>query len=154
MFGKVMSIPDDLILTYFVHCTRVPMTDVDTIRERLATGANPRDEKLRLAKEIVKLYHGDAAADAAEKYFVETISEGKVPEQVTDINIARGLALVDAIAAAGFAESKGDARRKIEQGGVEIDGAKVTDTQTIIADVHEGKILKVGKHTFARIRLQ
>src|SRR6185369_15888097 len=76
MFGKVMSIPDELIMSYFVHCTRVPMKDIAGMAEEIVTGGNPRDAKVRLAKEIVTLYHGKDEAEKAEKYFIETFSKG------------------------------------------------------------------------------
>ena len=118
MFGKVMSVPDNLITDYFVHCTRVPMTEIAKMAEDMVTGGNPRDAKVCLAKEIVRLYHGDVEAEKAERYFVETFSKGVVPEEVRTVSVVSGTKLTDMLADQHLAESKADARRKTEQGGV------------------------------------
>lgn len=151
MFGRVMSLPDDLIGTYFVHCTRVPMREVAAIETALLSGGNPRDAKMRLAKEIVRLYHGVEPANEAERYFIETFSRGLVPKDVLEVKVKEDIKLVDAIVMAGVAESKSDARRKIEQGGVELNGEKVTDGQMTLGAEHSGHVLKVGKKDFVRI---
>ncbi len=151
MFGKIMSVPDELIGSYFVHCTRVPMTDVVTIENDLKSDSNPRDAKLRLAKEIVTMYHGADEATKAEQYFIDTFSKKQIPENISEMSVSNGEKLLDIIVRAGFAESKGDARRKIEQGGVEIDSERITDFNTALVSVHDGKVLKVGKKDFVKI---
>ncbi len=151
MFGKIMSIPDELIMEYFVHCTRVPMTEVEKMAADIINGGNPRDAKLRLAKEIVTLYHGADAADKEEQYFIETFSKKHVPENMPEAILEEPIALVDLIVKNSLASSKGDARRKIEQGGVELDGEKVTDGQFVVNKDHDGNVLKVGKKDFVRI---
>lgn len=153
MFGKVMSIPDELIMEYFVHCTRVPMTEIGVMAEEIVTGANPRDAKVRLAKEIVALYHGADEAAKAEAYFVETFSKGVVPEDIAEIKAEAGEKLIEVIVRAALAASNGEARRKIEQGGVTIDGERVADPQAVVAAEHAGKVMKVGKKDFVRITL-
>lgn len=150
MFGKVMSIPDELIGSYFVHCTRVPMEEVGEITK----ADNPRDAKVRLAKEIVALYHGADEAAKAEEYFVNTFSKGEIPENIAEAKVEAGMKLVDLIVSLGFAGSKGDARRKIEQGGVELDGGKITDPNTVFDASSDGKVLKVGKKDFVKIVFQ
>lgn len=147
MFGKVMSIPDELIGSYFVHCTRVPMEEVGEITK----ADNPRDAKVRLAKEIVALYHGADEAAKAEEYFVNTFSKGEIPENIAEAKVEAGMKLVDLIVSLGFAGSKGDARRKIEQGGVELDGEKITDPNFSVVASHSGKVFKVGKKDFVKI---
>jgi tyrosyl-tRNA synthetase len=151
MFGKVMSIPDELIMSYFVHCTRVPMQEIGVLAEEIVTGANPRDAKVKLAKEIVTLYHGAEEAAKAKTYFVETFSKKHIPEDIPSVSTSVGEKLIDVIMKAIFADSKGDARRKIEQGGVEIDGARVTAPDAVIAEDYNGKVLKVGKKDFVKI---
>lgn len=151
MFGKVMSVPDNLITDYFVHCTRVPMTEIAKMAEDMVTGGNPRDAKVRLAKEIVQLYHGEAEAVQAEQYFIETFSKGHVPDEVRPVNVVSGTKLTDMIAEAGLAESKSDARRKAEQGGVSIDGEKLSEDTVLTKELHDGKVLKVGKKDFVKI---
>lgn len=151
MFGKIMSIPDELITDYFVHCTRVPMTDIAKVAEDMVTGGNPRDAKVRLAKEIVRLYHGDAEADKAEQYFIDTFSKGAVPEEVRTVTVVSGSKLTDMLAEEGLAESKADARRKAEQGGVSVDGDKLTFDTILEKEKFDGKILKVGKKDFVKL---
>lgn len=147
MFGKVMSIPDELIESYLVHCTRVPMDEVGTILQ----SPNPRDAKLRLAEEIVKLYHGTDEAKKAVEYFVETFSKGQVPEEVREVKTSEGTTLLDFLVTAGLATSKGEARRKIEQGGVSLGEVKILDTTLMLTSLHANQILKVGKKDFVKI---
>jgi len=149
MFGKVMSIPDDLIMDYFVHCTRVPMSEIAKMAEDIVTGGNPRDAKARLAKEIVALYHGEEAAEKAEAYFVETFSEKKTPKHVEAYEAHENV--LDFMVSAKLASSKSEARRLIQQNGVSIDGEKVVVGELILSkELHDGKIMKVG-HRFVKI---
>lgn len=151
MFGKVMSIPDELIMDYFVHCTRVPMTEIATYAEDIITGANPRDVKVRLAKEIVALYHGAEEAQKAETYFIETFSNKQIPTDILSIKVDEGIKISDVITANGLATSKADARRKMSQGGVEIAGEKITDENALIEKRFADQVMKVGKKDFVRI---
>lgn len=151
MFGKVMSAPDELIMEYFVHCTRVPMTEVAEMAEDIVTGANPRDAKVRLAKEIVTLYHGAEEGAKAETYFIETFSKKQIPEDVLEVSVVEGIKVIDVVVEAGLASSKADARRKAEQGGISIDGEKVGETMILSKELHDGKVLKVGKKDFVKI---
>mgnify|MGYP002127647697 CR=1 FL=1 len=156
MFGKVMSIPDNLITDYFVHCTRVPMVDIAKMAEEMVTGGNPRDAKVRLAKEIVRLYHGDVEADKAEQYFIETFSKGHIPTDIREQKVVwcdpldSYQNLQDFIVSAGLATSKSDARRKIEQGGIYIDGVRTVDVRILTKD-DDGKVVQVGKKDFVKI---
>lgn len=155
MFGKTMSIPDDLIENWFELCTDVPM---DEVREMLGEGKNPRDAKVRLAKEIVTLYHSAEDADACEKYFVETFSkrnqpveaeEAVIPDQLVEDGV---VVVAGLIAELGLAESNGKARNLIKQGGVSVEGEKVSDPFVKVAvDELRGKVLKVGKHQFRKL---
>lgn len=147
MFGKVMSIPDELIETYFIHCTRVALDEV----KHIMSLPNPRDAKLRLAEEIVKIYHGESEAEKAVQYFVETFSKGRVPEEVREVKTSEGSTLLDFLVTAGLVTSKGEARRKIEQGGVSLGEEKILDTTLTLASSHANQILKVGKKDFVKI---
>ncbi|TXH02085.1 MAG: tyrosine--tRNA ligase [Candidatus Moraniibacteriota bacterium] len=147
MFGKVMSIPDELIETYFVHCTRVSL---DRVKE-IIQAPNPRDAKLRLAEEIVKMYHGADEAVKAEQYFVETFSKGQIPENVAEVKVADGMNLIDVLVAAELAVSKSEARRKIEQGGVSCEDEKLMDPNLTLTVDYQDKIIKVGKKDFVKI---
>lgn len=151
MFGKIMSIPDYLILPYFTHCTRVPESDIAHMEMEIKSGANPRDLKMRLGKAIVKLYHGESAAQAAEEEFIETFREGKIPDVVRSVSVEAGATLLDTIVQAKAAESKGAARRKIEQGGVEINGEKVKSWAMVLDHEHNGAVIKVGKKDFFKV---
>lgn len=151
MFGKVMSVPDELIIDYFVHCTRVPMTEIAKFAEDMVTGGNPRDAKVRLAKEIVALYHGADEAKKAEQYFIDTFSKGHVPEDVREVKVLEGTKLTDMMTESGLAESKSDARRKAEQGGVSIDGTKLSEETVFNKELHDGKVLRVGKKDFVKM---
>lgn len=156
MFGKTMSIPDDLIENWFELCTDVPM---DEVRGLLEEGKNPRDAKVRLAKEIVALYHDADAAEEAEKYFVETFSKRKQPVEAEEatipskaVNDEGQVGLASLISTLGMAKSNGEARRLMKAGAVSLDGEKVTDGFASFApDDLKGKVLKVGKHQFRKI---
>jgi tyrosyl-tRNA synthetase len=158
MFGKVMSMPDELLESYFIHCTRIPMKEVGEIISDIISGANPRDAKLRLAKEIVNLYHGTEAAAQAEKYFIETFSKKQIPENIPECKVewveaTKSYENVESfIARVGLAKSKSDARRKIEQGGVSIGDEKILiGSRMLNKELDNGKIMKVGKKDFVRI---
>lgn len=155
MFGKTMSIPDELIANWFELCTDVPMEDV---RGMLVEGANPRDAKVRLAKEIVGLYHSPAAADDAERYFVETFSKKAQPVDAeeavipSDLVIDGQVPLANLIGALGLSKSNGAARDLIKQGGVALDGEKVVDPFAKFELQNlEGRVLRVGKHQFRKL---
>jgi len=154
MFGKVMSIPDELIETYLVHATRIPMTEVAELEVGMRDGSlNPRDAKMRLASEIVRMYHSGEAARAAEDYFVTAFSKREVPQDIPEISVdGESEGIIDYIVRSGNATSKTDARRKIEQGGVSIGEERVTDwALVLVKTLHDGKVLKVGSRGFARI---
>lgn len=153
MFGKIMSIPDKLIVKYLIHCTRVPMTDIKKVEERMKSDEiNPRDAKLELAFGIVEMYHGEKEADKAKEYFVNTFSKKEIPTDIPEVKVDTDtISLIDFSVLSGNATSKGDARRKIEQGGVEIDGKKIIDTKFILDKKYEGCTLKIGKIGFGRI---
>jgi tyrosyl-tRNA synthetase len=156
MFGKTMSIPDDLIRNWFELCTDVELSEVDAM---LAAGSNPRDAKVRLAKEIVALYHSQEAADEAETYFVETFSQRKQPVEAEEAAIPpellddlKKVGLAALISTLGLAKSNGEARRLMQAGAVSLDSEKLTDPflSMPVADL-KGKVLRVGKHQFRKL---
>lgn len=153
MFGKTMSIPDELILNWFELCTDVPMSEAKAM---VAPGQNPRDAKVRLAKEIVTLYHSAEAADEAERYFVETFSKKQQPVEAEEVAIPEDLGdplpIANLIGALGLAKSNGAARDLLKQGAVSLDGEKIDDPFAKLsrADL-TGKTLKVGKHQFRKL---
>jgi tyrosyl-tRNA synthetase len=156
MFGKTMSIPDGLIMNWFELCTDVPL---DEVRSLLGPEKNPRDAKVRLAKEIVALYHSPDAAEEAERYFVETFSERKQPVEAESAAIPAELVddlkkvgLAALIAHLGLAKSNGEARRLMQAGAVSLDAEKLTDPflSMPLAQVR-GRVLRVGKHQFRKL---
>lgn len=151
MFGKVMSVPDEMIVPYLIHCTRVPLAEVEVIETKLFDGGlNPRDAKLRLAREIVSLYHGSEEGAEAERYFIETISEKKMPQHVQSYEACENI--LDFLVSTGIASSKGAARRLVEQGAVSIDGEKIVVGALLLSkEAHDGKIMRIGSHRFVKI---
>ena len=153
MFGKTMSIPDELILNWFELCTDVPMAEA---KELVAPETNPRDAKVRLAKEIVSLYHSRDAAHEAERYFMETFSKRQQPVDAPDAIIPSELEdpipVANLIGALGLAKSNGNARDLMKQGAVSLDDAKLDDPFAKLprGDL-AGKVLRVGRHQFRRL---
>lgn len=153
MFGKIMALPDETIIQVFVDCTYVPMDaikemDSDIKSEKM----NPRDAKLELAAEIVKIYHGVGEAEKAKKYFVDTFSKREMPASVPEFLVeSENIKLTEFLVKSGQAKSLSDARRKIEQGGVERDGEKILEWNIILDKKYDGKVFKVGKFGFVKI---
>lgn len=146
-FGQIMSQPDEMIEILFINCTLLSLTEIEEIMK-----ANPRDAKLRLAGEIVAIYHGEEAASEARDYFIDTFSKKEIPLDVAEFEI-RGdaMKLIEILVQSKNATSLGDARRKIEQGGVSINDEKITDTQMMVTKEFNGKVLKIGKMGFVKI---
>ncbi len=160
MFGKLLSISDDLMSTYFELCTDVPMDEMKTLLTDAKEGpSNPKDVKRRLAREIITLYHSADAARAADAEFERVHARGEMPEDISDIEITPELLrdgkawICRLVVEAGFAKSASDARRLVQQGGVKLNGEKVTDPAADFApESLEGAILQVGSRHFARLR--
>ena len=149
MFGKVMTVNDDLIIKYFTLVTRVNLDTVKEYEEELRNGVNPRDVKLKLAHEIVSMYHSKDIADKAQEEWKRTFSNKEIPEDIQEYE-ASGASLVDFLVNNNFVDSKAKARRLIEDGAV-----RNLDTDTKIEDVSytisSGLKLKIGKKSFAKI---
>lgn len=160
MFGKVMSIPDKLMKDYFILLTEVPSGEIDKL---CSDKTHPRDAKVRLAKEIVTIYHNAADADAAAKRFESVFSRKEVPDEIQEVAVPASppdqavrasVYLPKLLVTIGAVKSTSDARRIIEQGGVTLDSNKVTDANSETA-VKSGQILKVGKkNKFYRLRIE
>jgi tyrosyl-tRNA synthetase len=148
-FGAIMSQPDGMLRPLLTGCTRMKLEEIETLMKL----ENPRDAKLRLAYEIVKIYHGEEAAKNAQDYFVRTISNKEIPAEVAEVAVAKEeIKLVEFIVLAELAKSNGEARRKIEQGGVEIDEKRENDWQRILIKKDDGAVVKVGKFSFVKIK--
>jgi len=151
MFGKTMSIPDSLIYKYFVYATNVQ--DLDTIKQTLESGANPRDLKVRLAQEIIRGFYSDDAATNAYERFTTMFVKKDVPDDIEEYRVASSssLDLVKFMAERKLAQSNSDARRLIREGAVTIDGEKVSDEKFQLTPTSSGLVLKVGKRKFLRV---
>jgi tyrosyl-tRNA synthetase len=161
MFGKVMSLPDELMTHYFVLCTDMPLEEVQALERDWQSGRiNPRDVKRRLAREIVSLYHSREAAEHADENFIRIFSQRQAPTEAPEVEIPAHLIRDDGsvflpalIAGIGYASSNSEARRLIQGGGVELDGERIRDPNaTMPADALRGRLLRVGKHKFAKLR--
>ncbi|MDP2629122.1 MAG: tyrosine--tRNA ligase [Candidatus Harrisonbacteria bacterium] len=145
MFGKVMSVKDELIDKYFVLCTDLPEEEIKSL------ALNPRDKKIRLAFEIVKIYHGEGRAKKAQENFIDLFSKKNIPSKIPEIKIAdQSLMLLDLVVATGFVQSKGEARRLIDQGGVKINEEKKTNTNEMI-HIKDGITVQIGPRRFVKI---
>jgi tyrosyl-tRNA synthetase len=153
MYGKAMSISDEMLDPYLTLTTNIPDAELEEIRQALAAGTvNPRDVKMRLARDIVGQFHGEAAAHAAEAEFVRIFQQRELPSDIPTYPIAAEgpLSIIDLLLGAGLAQTSSEARRLVKQGGVRIDDQKVEDFLAEVM-VREGAIVRVGKRKFIRI---
>ncbi|HEY6453664.1 MAG TPA: tyrosine--tRNA ligase [Steroidobacteraceae bacterium] len=155
MFGKVMSISDDLMWRYYELLSFRSLDDIGALRIAAAQGRNPRDIKLELASEITARFHSEAAAQTAQQGFMSRVSDKAVPTDLTPLVLkvaAGGLRVANVLKAAGLAASTSEANRKIDEGAVKIDGARVTDRGLTL---HAGAdhVLQVGTRRYARVQL-
>ncbi len=153
MYGKVMSIPDKLILHYFELTTDVPEVELKAIeRAFISKSVNPRDLKMRLAREIVTLYHSSKAAEAAEAHFVKLFQKHETPDEIEVLTLKEWPELSsELVCAAGLAQSMSEARRLIAEGGIKVDGTPLTDPKQHIAAKKEGVLISRGKRMFKRV---
>ncbi len=150
MYGKTLSIPDELIYRYFELATDVPTERLPELK-RFAE-ENPRDAKHDLAWTIVRMYHGEAAADAARRHFEQTVIQGGVPDDLEDLPVEGDtVGIIDLIRQAGFASSNGEARRFVQQNAVSLDDEKVTDPFFELDLATAPVVLRVGKRRYARV---
>lgn len=153
MYGKVMSLPDSLIAPYYKLCTEIPMGVIDELVKTLAEGANPRDSKASLAREIVRIYHGEAVALKAEAAWNNQFREGGRPEVIDIFQVKDShTPLLDLLVETGMAASKGEARRLIDQGGVKLDDeVQKPESEPVFAT---GDILQVGKRRYLKLKVK
>ena len=150
MYGKVMSIPDLAMGTFFRLVTRFGPHEIDEIEKSLAAGTlHPRDAKMKLAREIVSIFHGEAGADAAQENFVRTFQQRETPDEMAEYSLKSGQTVLDVLIDAGLAESKSKARALIDQKGVRLDGNMLERADAPFP--HAG-VLQVGKRRFLRIK--
>jgi tyrosyl-tRNA synthetase len=151
MFGKLMSISDELMWSYFTLLSFRPMTEIDLMKQEVAAGRNPRDCKVLLAQEIVTRFHSQAAAEKALEDFNHR-AKGGIPDDVPEIALSGApLGITALIKMTGLAPSNAEANRNIEQGGVRIDGAVISDKGLQVAA--GSFVLQVGKRRFVKVTL-
>ncbi|MBT3133626.1 tyrosine--tRNA ligase [Alteromonas sp. ALT199] len=155
MFGKVMSISDDLMWRYYDLISFRPLEEIAELKARVEGGENPRDIKIMLAKEIIARFHDDAAAEGAHQDFIQRFQKNAIPDDMPELEIAlgeEGIAIGNLLKEAKLVGSTSDAMRMIKQGAVKINGDKVEDTRLVLTEKGEN-VYQVGKRKFARITL-
>lgn len=158
MYGKVMSISDDLMLKYYELLSDIPIQEFEQIREEIKSGrANPMDYKQRLARQIVSRYHGESAAEESQEYFNRVHRRRDLPSEIEIATLTyspnSSLSLVEAIKKVGRADSNNAARRLIEYGGVRINGEKILNINYVLKP-NDGQVLQVGKNFYRRLEFQ
>ena len=154
MYGRTLSIPDDIIYLYYDLATDISKEELTEIKQQLDDpNVNPRDIKRRLARTFIAMYHSEEDAIKAEEEFDKVFIKKEVPDDIPELKLNdKELSILDMILKVKFAPSKGEAKRLVSQGGVSINGEKVADINSII-QIENGMILKVGKRKFIKIKL-
>ncbi len=157
MFGKVMSVSDELMWRYFELLSFRPLSEIDDFRQQIADGVNPRDIKFLLGEELVARFHSQEAAVGARQAFIERFQKGNIPEDIPESTVTAdasgGLGIANVLREAGLVTSNGEAFRMIKQGAVKIDGEKVSD-KGLVLPTGSDVVCQVGKRKIARIRVQ
>ena len=160
MYGKVMSVPDKLMLKYFELVTDLSLEEIEKTKNGLENELlHPRDVKKKLGREIVSLYHGQKAALLAEEEFEKVFKKKLFPEKIKKVFIGKSdlkegkIWIINIILLSGLIESKGKIKRLIAQGGIKINGEKVNDPYLDIA-VEDGMVIKIGKLNFIKIAIK
>ncbi len=153
MFGKIMSISDDLMWRYFELLSFRPMSEIDDFKTEIAEGKNPRDVKFLLAEEIIARFHSEQEATAAREGFIAQFSKNRIPDDIPEFSFEAGddgYPIANLLKEAGLCSSTSDAMRMIQQGAAKIDGEKIADKSVKITAGTEG-VFQVGKRKFAKI---
>jgi tyrosyl-tRNA synthetase len=147
IYGKTMSIPDGLVMQYFELLTDVPDEELAGFKKQLETGANPMSLKKRLAREIVTQLYSEKEAKEAEEHFEKTVQKKEIPDEIDEYKITSDISISRLLIDAGLAASRSEANRLIQQGGVTIDGNKITDANKTVS---KGITIKVGKRRYLK----
>ncbi|MXP16817.1 tyrosine--tRNA ligase [Glaesserella parasuis] len=149
MFGKIMSISDELMWDWYNLLSFRPLTEIAQLKADVEAGKNPRDVKILLAKEIIARFHSEADADAAEQEFINRFQKGAMPDEMPEFTFEGEIGLATLLKEAGLVPSTSEAIRSAQQGGVKIDGEKVDDVKQ---NAQKGTfVYQVGKRKFARV---
>ncbi|KIE21016.1 tyrosine--tRNA ligase [Vibrio sinaloensis] len=151
MFGKIMSISDDLMWNYYELLSFRPLEEIAELKAGVESGKNPRDVKVALAKEIIARFHSEADADAAEQEFVNRFAKKQIPDEMPEFAFDAGLPVSNLLKEAGLCASTSEAMRMVKQGAAKIDGEKVADSK--FAPEAGTYVFQVGKRKFARITI-
>ncbi len=152
MFGKIMSISDDLMWSYYELLSFRPLAELDQLKSDVANGANPRDAKILLAKEIIARFHTEADAEAAEQEFINRFQKGAMPDEMPEFEFEAGIAISNLLKDAGLVNSTSDAMRMIKQGAAKQDGEKINDAKLV--PTAGNYVFQVGKRKFARVTVK
>lgn len=153
MYGKALSIPDNLIYTYVELTTDIPNEDLPAVKQKIEV--DPRNAKHDLAYTLVEMYHGKETAEEARHHFETTVVQKKVPDDAPEYELKSGqeYRILEIISALKFSPSNGEAKRLIKQGGVSLDDVKIMDVNySFIAEEGNEQVLKVGKRKFALLK--
>ena len=149
MYGKVMSVPDKAMGDFYRFLTRFTPAEIDAIEADLVSGKlHPRDVKMKLAFEIVSIYHSEAAAEEAQAAFVRVFQQGEVPQEMATYQMQDGQTVLDILADSGIVSSRGEGRRMIKQNAVSLDDDKLTDP---FAPFPGPGVLRVGRRKFIQV---
>lgn len=156
MFGKIMSISDDLMWRYFELLSFRPISDIDQLKKDIAEGANPRDVKFQLAAEIVARFHDAGSAESAQQDFIQRFQKGAMPDDMPELVLKaseQGLPIANLLQQAGLTKSTSEALRMLKQGAVRIDGERI-ETKDITFKQGATHVFQVGKRRFARVKIE
>ena len=152
MFGKVMSISDELMWRWYDLLSFRSLDEIAQLKQDVANGRNPRDVKILLAKELIERFHDKAAADAAEQTFIERFQKGAMPNEMPEFTFEGEMPIANLLKEADLVSSTSEALRMIKQGGVKIDGEKVEDSKLVISA--STAVYQVGKRKFAKVTIK
>ena len=155
MFGKIMSISDELMWRYYDLLSFRPLSEIANLKQAMAEGMNPRDIKIELAKEIIARFHDEAAAEAAHQDFITRFQKNAIPDDIPELQLsipADGYAIANLLKDASLVGSTSEAMRMIKQGAVKIDGEKVQHSK-VVFDAPLSAVFQVGKRKFAKVSL-
>ncbi|MGO1329176.1 MAG: tyrosine--tRNA ligase [Idiomarina loihiensis] len=155
MFGKIMSVSDELMWRYFQLLSFRSITEIDELKAAVADGKNPRDVKVLLAKEIIARFHSEDDAEKAEQDFIQRFQKNALPDDIPEKTVqvgAEGMAIGNVLKEAGLVESTSEALRMIKQNAVKVDGEKFSDSRYLCTEKDSG-VYQVGKRRFAKINL-
>jgi len=150
MFGKVMSVSDEMMWRYFELLSFRPLDEIGKLKRDVAGGANPRDTKLMLAEELTARFHDADAARKARETFIARFAKGQVPDDMPEVTLPAPLPMAPLLKAAGLVPSTSEANRMLKQGAVKVDGERVADRERVL-DAGTAYVVQVGKRRFARV---